>query len=155
VECLTGKKLLVYLSKRPNYGGTAMKKMIVSVLVVLVGLVFAAGLMAQEKPAEEPAVASEKTMAAQKPPKTMKDRKKFYGEVISIDLAAKSIVAKNRKGEITFDVQSARIARNARLEEMKPGDKIGVVFFEREGRNMAAAVAKPAGRPKPEKKTVK
>jgi hypothetical protein len=62
------------------------------------------------------------------------------------------MVLKNKKGQMTFDVETARMAKGTKLEEIKAGDRVGVIFIEKEGKSIAVAIAKPPARPKTEKK---
>ncbi len=59
----------------------------------------------------------------------------FKGEFVSADATAKTIVAKNDKGEMTFDVSKIK-----KMAEFKAGDKIVVVYKEKDGKNWAKSV---------------
>jgi hypothetical protein len=61
----------------------------------------------------------------------------YSGEVTKVDTAAKSIVVKNKKDEMTFDVGMARMKG-----EVKEGDKVTVKYTKKEGKMTASSVAK-------------
>jgi osmotically-inducible protein OsmY len=65
----------------------------------------------------------------------------WTGEVVSVDSAAKTVVAKDKKGEMTFDVSAAKFAKNVKLEGLNAGDKITVKYEEKDGKNVATSVA--------------
>jgi hypothetical protein len=66
----------------------------------------------------------------------------WAGEIVSVDAAAKTVVAKNKKGEMTFDVSEAKFAKHVKFENLKAGDKIALKYEEKDGKNMATGVAK-------------
>ena len=115
-----------------------MKKVLMIVMVLLISVAFVTTAMAQDKTA-----APEK---AEKMAPTVK-AKRWAGEVVSVDTAAKTVVAKNKKGEMTFDVSAAKFAKNVKFEDLKAGDNIAVKYETKDGKNMATGVTKA-----PEKK---
>jgi hypothetical protein len=60
-----------------------------------------------------------------------------------------TLVVKGKKGEVTFDVTSAKFATGTKLEELKAGDSIGVEYVEKDGKNVATLLGKV--RPRPER----
>ena len=70
----------------------------------------------------------------------------WTGEVVSVDSAAKTVVAKDKKGEMTFDVSGAKFAKNVKLDGLNAGDKISVKYEEKDGKNMATSVAMASGK---------
>jgi len=125
-----------------------MKKVLMIALAVVIGFAFVTGVFAQEKPAatdkpakvEKPAVTPDKPKA----PKAAKV-KTFKGEFVSADVAAKTIVAKNDKGEMIFDVSGIK-----KMPELTAGDKIRVAYVEKDGKMVAKAV-KAEKKPAPKK----
>ncbi len=107
-----------------------MKKVFMVVLTVLIGAAFVTTAFAQAKPEGKPA---DKPAA----PKA----KTFKGEFISMDAAAKTIVAKDAKGEMTFDIAGVK-----KMAEFKAGDKVMVAYTEKDGKMVAKAVAKQAAK---------
>jgi len=121
-----------------------MKKIFMVVLTVLIGAAFVTTAFAQArpeaKPADKPAAAaSEKAPAHEK--KASPKAKTFKGEFVSMDAAAKTIVAKDTKDEMTFDVAGVK-----KMAEFKVGDKIMVAYIEKDGKMVAKAVAKQAAK---------
>lgn len=97
-----------------------MKKVLMIVMALIIGVAFVTTVMAQDKP----------------------KGKGWVGEVVSVDTAAKKVVAKNKKGEMTFDVSEAKFAKHVKFENLKAGDKIALKYEEKDGKNMATGVAK-------------
>jgi hypothetical protein len=128
-----------------------MKKVFMVVLAVLISVAFVTTVFAQPKPEAKPAdkpaaAAPEKAPApekkADKPEKKPAAKaKSFKGEFVSMDAAAKTIVAKNDKGEMTFDVAGVK-----KMAELKAGDKIMVSYTEKDGKMVAKTVAKQAAK---------
>lgn len=101
-----------------------MKRVLMIVMVLIISVAFVTTIMAQDKPAAG-----------------TKD-KSWAGKVVSVDAGAKTVVAKNKKGEMTFDVSAAKFAKNVKFEDLKAGDKIAVKYEEKDGMNMATSIAK-------------
>ena len=114
-----------------------MKKVLMIVMVLIISVAFVTTVMAQDKTA-----APEK---AEKMAPTVK-AKRWAGEVISVDAAAKTVVAKNKKGEMTFDVSAAKFAKNVKFEDLKAGDNIAVKYETKDGKNMATSVTKASAK---------
>jgi hyperosmotically inducible protein len=108
----------------------SMKKVLMIVMVLIISVAFVTTVMAQDKPKGN----------------------SWVGTVVSVDTAAKKVVAKNKKGEMTFDVSAAKFAKNVAFEDLKAGDKIAVKYKVKDGENMATSVAMaPAKKEKAEK----
>lgn len=128
-----------------------MKKVFMVALAVLISVAFVTTVFAQAKPEAKPAdkpaaAAPEKAPApekkADKPEKKVAAKaKSFKGEFVSMDAAAKTIVAKNDKGEMTFDVAGVK-----KMAEFKAGDKIMVAYAEKDGKMVAKNVVKQAAK---------
>jgi osmotically-inducible protein OsmY len=101
-----------------------MKKIMMVVVALIISVIFVTMVMAQDKA---------KSMS-------------WVGEVVSVDSAAKTVVAKNKKGEMTFDVSAAKLAKNVKLDGLNAGDKITVKYEEKDGKNMATSVAMVPGK---------
>lgn len=96
-----------------------MKKVLMIVMALTISVAFVTTVMAQDKPKGN----------------------RWVGTVVSVDTAAKTVVAKNKKGEMTFDVSAAKFAKNVAFEDLKAGDKIAVKYETKDGKNMATSVA--------------
>lgn len=129
-----------------------MKRIAMIATVLCICIAFVSTVFAQAKPAEKPAVATEKGPAAKA------QEKKFAGVVTAVDVKAKSLTAKDplapkdKKSEIMFDVAMAKFASGTKLEELKVGDNVAVEYAEKDGKNVATAVAKAPAKPEKEKK---
>jgi hypothetical protein len=122
-----------------------MKKALMVALALLISVAFVTTVFAQAKPEAKPApAASEKAPAPAPEKKAEKAEKKepaakaktFKGEFVSADAAAKTIVAKGEKGDMTFDVAGVK-----KMAEFKAGDKIMVSYTEKDGKMVAKSVA--------------
>jgi Cu/Ag efflux protein CusF len=125
-------------------GENIMKKGLMIVLAILISVAFVTTVLAQDKKAPAPAAATDKPAAATDKPVKEKavDKakkagvKKFAGEFVSMDEAAKTIVVKG-ESEMTFDVSKVK-----KMAKFAAGDKVNVVYTEADGKNVAKAVAK-------------
>ena len=95
-----------------------MKKTLMIVMALMISVAFVTTVMAKDKP----------------------KGKSWAGEVVSADADAKTIVAKNEQGEMTFDVSAAKFAKDAKLEDLKSGDKVSIRYRTKDGKNMATGV---------------
>jgi hypothetical protein len=126
-----------------------MKKALLIVLAVLISVAFVTTVFAQEKkaepkkdaPAAAPAKAEAKVEAKKEAPKVQE----FKGDFVSADAKAKTFVAKDDKGEVTFSV-AKKIAKFA------AGDKIIVKYTEKDGKKVASSVKKAPAEKKVEAK---
>ncbi len=115
-----------------------MKKLIL-VVALLTMVAFVSGVMAQQKPAPAPAKPAA-TAAPEKPAKA----EKFSGTVEKVDEAAKTVVVKGKKGDMTFDVGAAKVTKGGK--EMPLGDlKSGMtvhIEYKKDGDKMVASSVK-------------
>jgi hypothetical protein len=114
-----------------------MKKPLLIVLAVLISVAFVTTVFAQEKKVEKPAAAA----PAKAPEKAKVEAKKeapkvqeFKGDFVSADAKVKTFVAKDDKGEVTFDVK--------KIAKFAAGDKIVVKYTEKDGKKVASSVKK-------------
>jgi Cu/Ag efflux protein CusF len=115
-----------------------MKKVLMIVLAVLIGVAFVTTVFAQEKKDAKPAAAAPAPEKAKEGVKKEAPKAQdFKGEFVSIDEKAKTIVAKDEKGEMTFDV-----AKIKKMAKFAAGDKIVVKYTEKDGKNVASSVKK-------------
>jgi hypothetical protein len=121
-----------------------MKKVLMFALAVWISVAFVTTVFAQA-PAEKPA--PEKMMMEKKEMKSK--MMSFSGEVTNMDMMAKMMTVKGKKGEMTFDMTGAKMKG-----EMKAGDKVTVKYMEKEGKMMASS-AMMAGGKKMEMKDMK
>lgn len=142
-----------------------MGKALTLVLSLFIGVAFVTAVFAQTKPDVKPepglvnqpaASAPEKTPAPGKGPAPEKKTGRsarvrlFKGDFISMDTAAKTIVARNASGEMTFDVSGVK-----KMAELAPGDRIMIAYGEKDGKMVARTVAKKAARNSPVKSEAK
>lgn len=122
-----------------------MKKVLLLVFALLISIVFVTtGIAAPDKPDGQ---VEKKDKVAK--PRTMK----FGGEVVKVEASQVTVKGreKGKATEKTFDVTTARFKGYKDAGEIKPGDKIGVLFVEPDGKAIAKTVAKLPPR-KPVKK---
>ncbi|HEY3277354.1 MAG TPA: hypothetical protein VGJ94_12100 [Syntrophorhabdaceae bacterium] len=125
-----------------------MKKLVVLCVAIAIGFGLGTTCFADVDGLGEATEHRDMARAPGKKIKTTEPVKRFLGDLVSLDNEAKTIVAKNRKGEFVFDLSRTRVARNIKLEELKPGDRIGVVYIEKEGVKIAKVVGRPPARAK-------
>ena len=106
------------------------------VLAILISVAFVTTVLAQDKkapaPTDKPAAATDKPVKEKAVEKAKKaGMKKFEGEFVSKDDAAKTIVVKGET-EMTFDVAKAKMGK-----KVAAGDKVVVVYAEKDGKNVA------------------
>lgn len=112
-----------------------MKRLSTIVFAIFFIAVLVTTTFAQAKPADEP-----EQKAAPK-------AKTFKGEFASMDATAKTIVARDAKGEMTFDVSGVK-----KPAEFKAGEKIMVMYIEIDGKKMAKTIVKQAAKKEAQKK---
>jgi len=121
-----------------------MKKVLMIALAVLISVAFVTTVFAQDKKVEKPAAKAEKAEVKVEKPAAKAEAKKeapkakaqtFKGEFVSADETAKTIVAKNDKGEMTFDVSAIK-----KMPKAAAGDKVTVVYTEKDGKMVAKSV---------------
>ncbi|MDD5009580.1 MAG: hypothetical protein PHU49_12015 [Syntrophorhabdaceae bacterium] len=128
-----------------------MKKVFMIALAILISVAFVTTVFAQApKDAPKPPAVDKPAKAekAQKPAKVK--AKTFTGEVVKADAAA--FVAKDKKGEMTFDVSGVK---GYKAENYAAGDKVLVKYAEKDGKMMASAIKKAKAPAKKEKKEMK
>jgi Cu/Ag efflux protein CusF len=81
--------------------------------------------------------------------------KQFVGQVVKVDVKAKKLVVKGTAGEKQFDMAQATMGGYGSLADVKPGDKVAILFEEK-GKKLTAKVVmnhssmmKPAPTPAP------
>jgi Cu/Ag efflux protein CusF len=116
-----------------------MKKVLMIALAVLISVAFVTTVFAQEKKVEKPAAAApaapEKAKAEVKKEAPKAKAQTFKGDFVSFDEKAKTVVAKNEKGEMTFDVSAIK-----KMPKAAAGDKVTVVYTEKDGKMVAKSV---------------
>ena len=118
-----------------------MKKALLVGLAVLVSIAFVATVFAQMPEKKETTTTTttatpEKKETTTTTTKTTKSKAmKFWGEVTNMDMAAKMMTVKGKKGDMTFDVSRAKMKREA-----KAGDMVTVNYMEKDGKMMASWV---------------
>ncbi len=70
--------------------------------------------------------------------------KQTVGEVAKIDQKSKMMTLKTKEGEKKFDVSAAAVAGYGSVADIKPGDKVAVLFNEKDGKLAAKAIANHA-----------
>ena len=106
-----------------------MKKVLFVCLAVFIGIMFVANVFAQTPEKKETTTTT--TTTTTKVAKTMT----FTGKVTNMDMDAKMMTVKNKKGEKTFDVSNAKMK-----VEPKAGHKVTVKYMEMDGKMMASSV---------------
>ena len=136
-----------------------MKKALMIALMLLISVAFVTTVLAQPKPAEKPAAAAPTAAPAPAPEKAKAEKAEkpakakmmtFKGEVVKYDEAAKTLVAKEKKGEATFDVAGVK-----KMPAVTAGDSVMVKYAEKDGKKVASSVVAPKPpkeAPKAEKK---
>jgi osmotically-inducible protein OsmY len=110
-------------------GAKNMKRIMIIAVAFLISTSFATLVMSQDKPAAAAEKAEKKAAAV-----------KWSGAVVSVDTVTKTVVAKNKKGEMTFDASVAVFPKSIQFEELKAGDRIAVKYEVKDGRNVATVV---------------
>lgn len=124
-----------------------MKRALLLAFALLISVAFVSTVFAQAKPADKPAKAPEKAPEPTPEKKASPKAQTFKGEFVSLDTTAKTIVAKDSKGTMTFDVSAVR-----KLADLKAGDKIMVSYTEKDGKMAAKTVVKQAAKKEARKK---
>ena len=116
-----------------------MKKTLLFGLAVFVGLAFMATAFAQAAETKETTTTTTTTPGKKETTTTTTTTKhksmEFKGEVTNMDMAAKMMTVKGKKGDMDFDVSSAKMKR-----EPMAGDKVSVKYMEKDGKMMASSV---------------
>ena len=122
-------------------------KRLVLLVVVLKMVIFGSGVMAQQTPGTNPAAP---TPAAPEKAKVAKEER-LIGKVSSMDVAAKTVVVKGLKAEMTFTVgDTTKIMRGGKemtLADLKQGMDVSVLYKMEADKAMAAAIMVALPRP--------
>jgi hypothetical protein len=117
-----------------------MKRLVMSVFAVIIGLSFSAGAMAQDKkgkPASQGQTSSEQTSSETKKPTIKKERVVTVNATVeAIDLNTRVVRLKGPKGNV-FDLKVGEEAKN--LPQVKVGDLVEAKYYE----SIAVEVKKP------------
>ena len=114
-----------------------MKKALLVGLAVLISVAFMTTVFAQttEKKETITTTTPEKKETITKTTRTK--HMMFTGKVTNMDMAEKMMTVKSKKGEMTFDVSSAKMKGEA-----KAGDMVTVKYREKDGKMMASSVTR-------------
>ena len=152
-----------------------MRKALLVMFVLLIGVAFVSTGFAQEKPKaaapEKPAAAPEKPAAEKAPapekakaedkakeekpaPKPKPAYKGMAGKVMAMDMAMKIMTVQDKKVDVKVDVSRPELKGYKSLDEIKVGDTVAVYYTGdavRIQKIKGAAAAKPAKAEKPSK----
>jgi hypothetical protein len=67
--------------------------------------------------------------------------KQVVGDVVKVDTKAKSVTVKIQGGQKKFDIANAELAGYQSIGDIKAGDKIAILYEEKNGAMVARAVA--------------
>jgi hypothetical protein len=118
-----------------------MKKALLVGLAIFVSIAFVTTGFAQMPEKKETTTTTTTTTPEKKETTTtttttMKSKAmKFGGKVTNMDMAAKMMTVKGKKGDMTFDVSRAKMKGEA-----KAGDVVTVKYMEKDGKMMASWV---------------
>jgi hypothetical protein len=108
------------------------KVLVLSIITVAAFLTAGPGLCQQ--PPNQP-------QAKDATPSAKPQGKQIVGDVVKVDGKAKTVVVKTPSGEKKFDLTNAALAGYNSLGDVKPGDKLAVLYEEKNGKLVAKAVA--------------
>jgi hypothetical protein len=138
------------LSNLRNEEAKIMKKVLMFALALVISVAFVSTVFAQTQPADDKSLPGKGPAGAApaKPgPKVeMPKGTKYAGQVTKVE--GSMVTVKGKKDEKTFDVANAKFKGYKAAEDIKVGDKVGVIFNMADGKAVAAAVAKAAAPPK-------
>ena len=121
-----------------------MKRALLIVLALVISVTFAMGVFAQATTEPRldtaPSTVPMRPMPGKKAPKSKSMQ--YAGIIALVDVTAKGIVVKGRKGEMTFDVSMAKWKPYRSMDEVKQGDPVTVRYTEKDGEMMASSVTK-------------
>jgi ribosomal 50S subunit-recycling heat shock protein len=118
-----------------------MKKVLMMALTVVISLAFVTVVFAQapagtpEQKTTTTTTTPEKKETTTTTETTKSKAMRFRGKVTAMDTAAKTMTVKGKKGDMTFDVSSAKMK-----DEVKAGDMVRVRYTEKDGKMMASWV---------------
>jgi hypothetical protein len=123
--------------KRRRY--EVMKKALLVGFAVFISMAFVTVVFAQTSETKETTTTTTNTPEKKETTTTtttMKHKRMmFKGEVTNVDMAAKMMTVKGKKGDMDFDISSAKIKR-----QPMAGDKVSVKYMEKDGKMMASSV---------------
>jgi hypothetical protein len=133
-------KAIIYFTKSPLWYNefiklwketrevTSMKRTLLIIAVLLIGVSFITTTFAQDKPVKivKPAIG----------------KKGFAGEVVKVDVAENIIVVKGKKGEETYDIKDVKWKVYKSAEEVKAGDFVVISFMDEDGKKIAKRIIK-------------
>jgi hypothetical protein len=110
-----------------------MSKVLALLIFVLVAFLTAGSGFCQE--------AAKQPQAKEAMPSAKPQGKQIVGDVVKVDGKAKTVVVKTPSGEKKFDMTNAALAGYNSIGDVKPGDKLAVLYEEKNGKLIAKAVA--------------
>jgi Cu/Ag efflux protein CusF len=111
-----------------------MRKVLVTLIFTVVVAFLVAGPGLCQQAAKQPQ--TKETMPPANP-----QGKQIVGDVVKVDGKAKTVVVKTASGEKKFDIANAALAGYNSIGDMKSGDKLAVLYEEKNGKLIAKAVA--------------
>jgi hypothetical protein len=66
--------------------------------------------------------------------------KQFSGEIVKVDAKAKKLVVKGSAGEKQFDMAAATLGGYGSISDMKPGEKVAILYEEKSKKLTAKVV---------------
>ena len=116
-----------------------MKKTLLFGLAVFISMAFVTAAFVQASETKETTTTTTTTPGKKETTTTTTITKHkgmmFKGEVANVDMAAKMMTVKGKKGDMTFDVSRAKMKGEA-----KAGDMVTVKYMEKDGKMMASSV---------------
>ena len=79
--------------------------------------------------------------ATQAPAQAPAEDKKVLGDVVRVDQKSKSLVVKTKSGEMKFSASDAGLVGYGSIADIKAGDKIAVLYEEKNGKLNAKTIA--------------
>ena len=123
-----------------------MKGFVATALTVVIFMLMGFALRAEEgEPGRAETLPGEE-IQVQKPVKPKPAGRHFIGIVVAVDIGAKTLIARNWRGQVVFDTARARFARPQGLEEIEPGERVVVRYVDEAGRKVARTVATAASK---------
>lgn len=131
-----------------------MKRLLVVLLAVFFGITFVSSVFAQS--------AAEKSTQAAKDTAPVPEKKadtkaapgatllRYGGEVTAIDMAAKTLTVKGKKGDMRFDMTDVKM-----MGEPKAGDRVMVQYTKKDGKMVADSVVEMKSPRKAPKEDIK
>jgi glucose/arabinose dehydrogenase len=116
-----------------------MKKVLIMVFVLIIGITFVTTGFAQEKPkAAPPKAEPEKAPAPEKavpekpaaPEKPKPKPAGFVGLVKNYDAIGKTLTVQDKKGTVVFDAANPKLKGYKSINEVKAGDKVAVKYTQ-------------------------